>query len=150
MKNNRLTVIVFVIVTTLVTLCFFGLRKYSEFKTENYLKPAKAKNEIVQIMTAVLIYEQEQGELPSQEAFKDLKNYKPQTSVVLQIPPDLDPWNSPYQFVTPGPDDLPYSIISYGADKKPGGAGKDADISSDPVYLKYKDQLNNSISQEEE
>jgi len=143
MKNNRLLIIIFIITSTLVTLGFFGLRKYSEFKTENYLKPAKAKNEIIKIMTAVLIYEQEQGLLPSQEAFKNLKNYKPQTSVVLQIPPDLDPWGTPYEFVTPGPEDLPYSIISYGADKKPGGTGKDSDLKSDPVYKKYKAQLSN-------
>ena len=149
MKKNRLLLIVFILVTTAVTLGFFGLRKFSEFKTENYLKPAKAKNEIVKIMTAVLIYEQEQGVLPSQEAFKNLKNYQPQTSVVLQIPPDLDPWNSPYEFKIPGPEDLPYSIISYGADKKPGGVGKDTDITSDPVYQKYKKQLNNSTSPEE-
>ena len=149
MKKNRLLLIVFILVTTAVTLVFFGLRKFSEFKTENYLKPAKAKNEIVKLMTAVLIYEQEQGILPSKEVFKNLKNYQPQTSVVLQIPPDLDPWGAPYEFKVPGPEDLPYSIISYGADKKPGGAGKDADITSDPVYQKYKKQLNNSSSPEE-
>lgn len=38
-----------------------------------------------------------------------------------------DPWDSPYQFKSPG-DNGPYDILSYGADKKPGGDGKGADI----------------------
>lgn len=150
MKKNRLLLIIFILVTTMVTLGFFGLRKFSEFQTENYLKPAKARNDIIKIMTAVLIYEQEQGQLPSQEAFKELKDYQPQTSVVLQIPPDSDPWGEPYLYIVPGKEDLPYSIISYGADKTPGGAGKDTDLSSDPVYRKYKEQLNSSSNPEEE
>lgn len=44
----------------------------------------------------------------------------------------LDPWDRPYLFVTPGPDGLPYEVLSYGADGQPGGApgSEDSDISS--------------------
>lgn len=41
-----------------------------------------------------------------------------------------DPWNSPYVYVTPGPNGAPYRIASLGADKREGGSGEDADITN--------------------
>ena len=41
-----------------------------------------------------------------------------------------DPWNNPYQDVSPGANGRDYDIISYGRDGKPGGEGYDADIST--------------------
>jgi len=41
-----------------------------------------------------------------------------------------DPWNAPYQYISPGADGRDYDIISYGRDGKPGGEGYDADIST--------------------
>ena len=41
-----------------------------------------------------------------------------------------DPWGNPYAYCVPGEEGLPYSIISYGADKREGGTGNDADIFS--------------------
>lgn len=40
-----------------------------------------------------------------------------------------DPWGNPYQYVYPG-EHGEYDIISYGADKSPGGEGKNTDINS--------------------
>jgi general secretion pathway protein G len=40
----------------------------------------------------------------------------------------MDPWNNPYQYTTPGPDNKPYAVYSFGADGKPGGEGLNADI----------------------
>lgn len=40
----------------------------------------------------------------------------------------LDPWNNPYVVKVPGYDGKAVSIISLGADGKPGGEGLDADI----------------------
>lgn len=42
----------------------------------------------------------------------------------------VDPWKRPYFFLIPGPGQLPYEIVSYGADGGPGGEGEDADITS--------------------
>jgi len=39
-----------------------------------------------------------------------------------------DPWGNPYQYRIPGEDGRPFSIVSLGADGKPGGEGNDADI----------------------
>lgn len=38
-----------------------------------------------------------------------------------------DPWNTPYEFATPG-NSQPFDIVSYGADRKPGGDSVSADI----------------------
>ncbi len=40
----------------------------------------------------------------------------------------LDPWGNPYQYSTPGANDMPFALYSFGADGKPGGTGIDADI----------------------
>jgi general secretion pathway protein G len=41
-----------------------------------------------------------------------------------------DPWNNPYQYISPGADGRDYEITTYGRDGKPGGEGYDADIST--------------------
>lgn len=41
-----------------------------------------------------------------------------------------DPWGNNYVYQTPGPDGLPYSVQSFGADGKEGGSSNDKDISS--------------------
>jgi general secretion pathway protein G len=41
-----------------------------------------------------------------------------------------DPWNNDYAYFSPAPNGADYVIISYGADGKPGGEGKDKDITS--------------------
>jgi general secretion pathway protein G len=47
-----------------------------------------------------------------------------------------DPWNNPYQYVSPGADGRDYDITSYGRDGKPGGEGYDADISTTTLEQK--------------
>lgn len=42
----------------------------------------------------------------------------------------IDPWSNPYSYDNPGPNNLPFAITSYGADKSEGGEGQDADIVS--------------------
>jgi general secretion pathway protein G len=45
--------------------------------------------------------------------------------------PDLqDPWRNPIQYKRPGEDDAPYSLLSLGADGKPGGDGVDKDVTA--------------------
>ncbi len=41
----------------------------------------------------------------------------------------VDPWGNPYVYRSPG-ERLPYEIISYGSDGRPGGSGTAADISN--------------------
>ena len=41
-----------------------------------------------------------------------------------------DPWGNDYEYKNPGEMNLPFSIMSYGADGKIGGEGKNVDIHS--------------------
>lgn len=41
-----------------------------------------------------------------------------------------DPWSNPYRYRVPGPEGLPFAILSFGADGREGGDGMDADIAS--------------------
>ncbi len=41
-----------------------------------------------------------------------------------------DPWGNDYAYMSPAPNGSDYVIMSYGADGKPGGEGRDKDISS--------------------
>ena len=41
-----------------------------------------------------------------------------------------DPWGQEYQYMSPGLDGSDYEITSYGADRRPGGEGVDADLST--------------------
>lgn len=40
----------------------------------------------------------------------------------------IDPWGNPYVLEIPGRGGAAFSIVSYGADGRPGGEGSDADI----------------------
>lgn len=40
----------------------------------------------------------------------------------------LDPWGNPFILVMPGQRNADFDIVSYGADKKPGGEGDNADV----------------------
>jgi general secretion pathway protein G len=42
-----------------------------------------------------------------------------------------DPWGNPYAYLVPGPNGLPFQIISPGADGLEGGEGKNRDVKSD-------------------
>ena len=41
-----------------------------------------------------------------------------------------DPWGQDYLYLSPGPDGSEYYVYSLGADRRPGGEGADADLST--------------------
>ncbi|MEQ8764767.1 MAG: type II secretion system major pseudopilin GspG [Planctomycetota bacterium] len=92
-----------------------------------------AKTGIAQIAEKLEIYRMKHGEWPGAElgleALTD-GNASPTDSYYLEPDKLLDPWNEPYYFLTPGPGELPYEIVSYGSDRQAGGDGEAADISS--------------------
>lgn len=139
--KNRILLISFIIVLFASIVSFILLRKYTEQQKESYLKPAIAKNEILKIMRAVLIYEQEQGTYPPSGNLQFLRTYKPVTEVAFPEFSPTDPWGKLYIFSVPGQNNLPYSIITYGADGKPGGLDSSSDLSSDETFQKYKENL---------
>lgn len=46
----------------------------------------------------------------------------------LQGEVPADPWGSPYQYKTPGPQGRDFDLLSLGHDRLPGGTGDDADL----------------------
>lgn len=98
----------------------------------------KAKHELAKTGIGKLVdkletYRIEKGSWPSNDlGLRVLSDgyATPADSFYVEPSKLLDPWNRPYFFVTPGPNLLPYEILTYGADGKPGGAGEDADVSS--------------------
>lgn len=48
----------------------------------------------------------------------------------VQVKNKTDPWGNAYQYNSPGQEDRPYEVFSFGADGRPGGQDADADIYS--------------------
>jgi len=84
----------------------------------------RVKADLDQIEMAIDQYRLENMRYPT--AQEGLNALVPQ--YVRRLP--NDPWNSPYVYVTPGPNGAPYRIASLGADKAEGGSGENADITN--------------------
>jgi general secretion pathway protein G len=97
----------------------------------------RAASDIRAIQTALDLYRldnfkyptTEQGlqALVTQPTDPSITNYR-SGGYLASLP--KDPWNNPYQYVSPGAGGRDYDITSYGRDGKPGGEGYDADIST--------------------
>jgi general secretion pathway protein G len=97
----------------------------------------RAASDIRAIETALDLYRLDNFKYPTTEqglqalvkqpADPTITNYRSE-GYLPSLP--KDPWNFPYQYVSPGPDGRQYEITTYGKDNKPGGEGYDADISS--------------------
>lgn len=76
-------------------------------------------------------YEMDVGSLPErlEDLVKEPGNAKGWLGPYAKEGALKDPWNTPYEYRVPG-DGVPFVVISYGNDKKPGGTGVDKDISS--------------------
>ena len=99
---------------------------------------AKCLKEMETFRLALEEYYSECGAFPTKEQGLEALWKKP---VLYPVPsrwngpyldsevPD-DPWGNSYVYRVPGSNNLPYEIISYGADGKSGGEGKEVDIYS--------------------
>lgn len=96
-------------------------------------KLARAKSDIQSLTSALQLYKLDNGQYPStQQGLEALMqrpsgnppapNWKPYVS---KLP--SDPWNQPYQYLSPGQRG-DFDVYSMGADGKPGGEGEGADI----------------------
>ena len=101
-------------------------------------KASTAKSQIEMLSTALDAYRLDNGQYPTTQQGLAALVAKP----TIDPPPTwrgpylrkdipLDPWNDAYVYVSPG-DVNPngFDLLSYGADKKPGGDGENADILS--------------------
>ncbi|MFO0753337.1 MAG: type II secretion system major pseudopilin GspG [Thermodesulfovibrionales bacterium] len=98
---------------------------------------AEAKVQIRNFETALKLFKLDNGFYPATDQGLDALIRKPSTGRIpanykeggyleqKKIPPD--PWGNPYLYLSPGLQG-DFDIISYGADGREGGEGKDADI----------------------
>ena len=98
---------------------------------------AEAKVQIKNFETALKLFKIDNGFYPDTQQGLEALTEKPATGRIpknyrtggyleqKKIP--LDPWGNPYVYVSPGIQG-DFDIMSYGADDKEGGEGKDADI----------------------
>jgi general secretion pathway protein G len=94
-----------------------------------------AKHDIGTLNQALKLYRLDIGRYPTTEQGLSALVTKPSAEPVPQnwkkggyldsLP--NDPWGHPYQYANPGTKGE-IDIYSYGADKKPGGTGADADV----------------------
>ncbi len=101
---------------------------------------AAGKAQIQVLSSALHTYRMAHGRYPSQQQGLDALVRKPTHEPVPQNYPDggylnsrtipLDPWKRPYIYLTPGRQNEPFELISYGGDGEPGGSGANTDISS--------------------
>jgi general secretion pathway protein G len=83
----------------------------------------KAKADISTLEEAVELYRLNRLAYPSgEQGLQALVSER----IVKRLP--KDPWGNPYRYAAPGRDGREFDIISYGADGREGGEGKDADI----------------------
>ncbi|MEI2414704.1 type II secretion system major pseudopilin GspG [Orrella sp. JC864] len=93
-----------------------------------------ARQDIASISQALKLYRLDNGRYPSTEqglralverpANANLPNWR---KYLERLP--NDPWNNPYQYLSPGVHGE-FDVFSLGADGQPGGDGSDADIGS--------------------
>ncbi len=90
-----------------------------------------ARTGIGQIVGRLEVYYMEHDTWPDNDTgLRALNEASPTSPYYLSADHLLDPWGRPYLYVTPGPDGLPYEVLSFGADGQPGGEGDHADLSS--------------------
>jgi general secretion pathway protein G len=100
---------------------------------------AEGKVQIRNFETALKLFKMDSGFYPdTQQGLQALvekptagripQNYK-EGGYLEQKNIPLDPWGNPYVYISPGLNG-DYDLLSYGADGKEGGEGKDADIKS--------------------
>jgi general secretion pathway protein G len=96
-----------------------------------------AKNDVAVIMSALAIYRLDNGVYPSGEQGLRALIEKPTTGeaprnwkfggYIKKLP--ADPWGTDYQYLNPGIRGE-VDVVSFGADRRPGGEGYNADIGS--------------------
>lgn len=103
-------------------------------------RQARAKSDLSAFKTAMRLYMDDNGHLPSQRQGLQALVERPGTPPVpagwrtggyldrTSLP--RDPWERDYIYFAPGRRQEPFEIVCYGADGQPGGEGLNTDLSS--------------------
>ena len=122
------------IVVVIIIGLLAGLVLPQFIRQEEKAKLGAAKAQIELLGTALDTFRLDVGRYPTTDEGLQALRQKPGTldrwdGPYLKKDLPMDPWGSPYIYKSPG-DHGPYDIVSYGADKAPGGDGDNRDIVS--------------------
>ena len=127
--------VVVLIITILATIVGVNVAK-----RPGEARAVAATAQIHTFKTALQLYRMEQGHYPTQRQGLQALVERPTSDPIPQVYPEggylesravpKDPWGHEFVYMVPGPETLPYEVLSYGADGQPGGEGENADISS--------------------
>ncbi|HEX8363361.1 MAG TPA: type II secretion system protein GspG [Longimicrobium sp.] len=106
------------IIVAVLLLMFFGRRVFP-----GGTDPAAARTDIEVIQEALGRYREDRGAYPTTAQGLDALR-----GPYLPAGVPNDPWGRPYRYTSPGRASG-YDLYSLGRDGRPGGAGKDADVS---------------------
>jgi general secretion pathway protein G len=126
------------IVAIAIILILSGVVGFSVLRYVESARTATCRNQIDIFRLSLQSYYLDCGQYPSQAQGLSALWEKP---ILAPVPSNWngpyvdrripkDPWNNDYLYRNPGENNLPFSIMSYGADGKAGGEGANADIYS--------------------
>ena len=128
------TLIELLVVVVIIGL-FVALVGPSLWRNADKAKVTVARSQIENFMTALGAYKLDVGTFPTTE--QGLQALRVSPGDVAQwagpyMPKDIpkDPWGHDYVLKIPGPNGLPFEILSLGADGAEGGQAADADLST--------------------
>lgn len=127
-----------VLVVIVVIAVLASLVAPSLFRNVDDARVATAKAQIESFATALDAYRLDTGRYPTSAQGLASLNTRPTADApptwngpYLRKSVPVDPWGHAYAYVAPGVvNPQGYDLMSYGADGKPGGEGKDADLTS--------------------
>jgi general secretion pathway protein G len=138
MKADKGFTFIETIVTISIILILSAAVGFSAVKYIERAQVAACRNQIETLRLALQSYYLDCGQYPNETQGLHALWEKPIQPPVpsrwegpyldRQIP--KDPWGNDYMYKNPGEKNLPFSIMSYGADGKAGGEGINADIHS--------------------
>jgi general secretion pathway protein G len=135
-RNRRgeagVTLIEMLVVVTIIAL-FAALVVPRMMGQADKARRVSAHAQINSFMTALGAYKLDTGTYPTTEQGLQALRVKPEGVVNWAgpyLPQDIpnDPWGTPYVYKYPGDHGDEPDVISYGADRQPGGDGNNADI----------------------
>ena len=128
------TLIEMLVVVTIIAL-FAAIVAPRMLSRGDAARKTAARAQINSFMTALGAYKLDTGQFPTTEQGLNALRVKPQGLNQWQgpyLPQEIpnDPWANPYSYKFPGEHGDEPDIISYGADRQPGGDGINGDIES--------------------
>ncbi len=139
MENNKGFTLLEVIIVVFILSILAAIVAPKIIGRTDDARIAEAKVQIKNFETALKLFKLDNGFYPSTEQGLQALIEKPSSGQIPQkyreggyleqkkIP--LDPWGNPYIYISPGVYG-DFDIMSYGADGKEGGEGKNEDIKS--------------------